>query len=124
MDEVFRCNNKDVRPNVRSRTPFLASNMHGDYITSYSETGTPITLGYAVFSYGAHFPMYVYDYEHHVWVGNSDKYSVTTSKHQSLANPGNVSNWVDTETMVTISKYGLNKALVDKLTNNGRQTGD
>ena len=40
---------------------------------------------YVVYSYGEHFPMYVYDDEVEMWFGNEDKYSPTTSKHQRLA---------------------------------------
>jgi hypothetical protein len=42
---------------------------------------------YVVYSYGEHFPMYVFDTETVSWFGNEDKYSPTTSKHQTLARP-------------------------------------
>jgi hypothetical protein len=42
---------------------------------------------YVVYSYGKHFPMYLYDYQSELWFGNEDKYSPTTSKHQTLARP-------------------------------------
>jgi hypothetical protein len=42
---------------------------------------------YVVYSYGKHFPMYVYDAISHAWFGNYDKYSQTTSKHMSQCRP-------------------------------------
>ena len=36
---------------------------------------------YVVYSYGEHFPMYVYDHGVELWFGNADKYSPTTSKN-------------------------------------------
>ena len=42
---------------------------------------------YVVYSYGKHFPMYVYDGISHRWFGNYDKYSQTTSKHMSQCRP-------------------------------------
>lgn len=39
---------------------------------------------YIVYSYGAHFPLAAYDYDNKLWYINIDKYSVTTSRHQSI----------------------------------------
>ena len=50
----------------------------------------PTTGYYVVFSYGLHWPLFIYDYKLRQWYGNSDKCSTTTSKHYSRLNPGNV----------------------------------
>ena len=42
---------------------------------------------YTVYSYGHHFPMFVYDADANVWVENSDHYSVTTSKQRTQLHP-------------------------------------
>ena len=39
---------------------------------------------YTVYSYGAHFPLAAYDFDTKIWYLNTDKYSATTSKHQSI----------------------------------------
>jgi hypothetical protein len=44
--------------------------------------------GYVVFSYGHHFPVAVYDNRTGEWTVNSDKYSPTTSRHQSTVKRG------------------------------------
>ena len=57
---------------------------------------------YVVYSYGYHFPMYI-----HIegkWIGNSDKYSVTTSKHMSQAYPGRVDKYISNPQMMDLAK--------------------
>ena len=63
---------------VRKRKPFTNSN---DQL--YGEWVTPDT--YAVFSYGPHWPLYIC--RKNVWFANSDKRSVTTTRHSSYAYP-------------------------------------
>lgn len=55
---------------------------------------------YCVYSYGFHFPMYIYDPAIKEWIGNSDKYSTTTSRHQSKCRPSDVKFWLDTKEML------------------------
>lgn len=39
---------------------------------------------YIVYSYGEHFPIAAYDHTEKLWFVNTDEYSVTTSRHQSI----------------------------------------
>ena len=39
---------------------------------------------YIVYSYGQHFPIAVYNLDSSMWYINTDKYSITTSRHQSI----------------------------------------
>ena len=57
---------------------------------------------YAVFSYGRHFPMYVYCTKRGIWYGNSDQYSVTTTRHQNLCRPRDVDEWRTTQEMCAL----------------------
>lgn len=45
---------------------------------------------YACFSYGQHWPLFIYDPKTSLWFANEDKYGTTTSKHYSKAHPFNV----------------------------------
>lgn len=67
------------------------------------------TIGrvYVIYSYGHHFPMYVWDETASEWLGNKDKYSRTTSKHQSKYRPSEVARWFDTTTLRNIVRKGL-----------------
>ena len=42
---------------------------------------------YAVFSYGQHWPLFVYEPTTCKWFANEDKYGTTTSKHYGKAHP-------------------------------------
>ena len=81
-----KLSNNEVRHHVQQRKLFETNN------------GTIISRQYghlyAVFSYGDHFPMWVYDDICNQWFGNHDKYELgdgqysrTTSKHQSTTQP-------------------------------------
>jgi|TARA_R110000824_G_scaffold400391_1_gene607833 hypothetical protein len=52
----------------------------------YNESGV-----YTVYSYGYHFPMYVF--KDLTWYENSDKYSVSTSKQQTQMRPNSVTEF-------------------------------
>ena len=67
---------------VKGKKEFEAGNV---FAVDYPTTGY-----YVVFSYGLHWPLFIYDYKQGQWYGNSDKYSATTSRHYSRLNPGNV----------------------------------
>jgi len=69
--------NRDARAYVACRQPFVGSNMFAEWRDNDSR--------YVVYSYGKHFPMYIWTEGH--WYGNADKYSRTTSKHQSQCRP-------------------------------------
>ena len=62
---------------------------------------------YAIYSYGYHFPMYVYDEVSGQWLGNSSKYSRTTTSHQSKYRPPEVAKWFDTGELKAIVDFGL-----------------
>ena len=57
---------------------------------------------YVVYSYGYHFPMYIYDRQAGIWIGSKDKHSVSTSRHQSQCRPSDLASiedggcWIDT----------------------------
>lgn len=88
---------------ARKKEPFEFNNVfalarlnHPEYPPSYT-----------VFSYGLHYPMYVYDYEACQWFGNKDKSTPTTEKHKRKFKPYSVAHWVDTKTLKAIAARGL-----------------
>ena len=60
---------------VEEKKEFQGSNLYGRYVGKK----------YVVYSYGNHFPLFVFHNEE--WYENCDKYSVTTSKHRSQSRP-------------------------------------
>ena len=103
-----RVSNSDARSYVNSLSEFKTNNE-----TMFARR---LQKCYAVYSYGHHFPMYVYDYESQTWIGNKDKYSRTTSAHQSKARPSErISHWFDTRTLCRIIDHGLSELIAKRM---------
>lgn len=93
MSGVKRVANRDVRREVQNLNEFEGSSMYARW--KYNrDNGAGV---YVVYSYGEHFPMYVYDMQTDIWIANTDKYSRTTSKHQSQAHPSRIDKEMDTD---------------------------
>jgi len=110
--------NSSIRHHVDRLHDFETSNktVYGvkDGAMESAMRGQPIV--YAVYSYGYHFPMYVYDFETGLWLGNSDKYSRTTSKHQTMSRPSQgIHQWFTTDELKTIIVHGYLNTVTDKL---------
>lgn len=72
----IRVSNKDARFAVNGQREFKGSHTFAEI----DESGA-----YKVYSYGYHFPIYAF--VNGKWYANKDKYSVSTSKHQSQLRP-------------------------------------
>lgn len=79
---MLKLANRDVRGAVQNRQEFKNTNgtLFGRWETRFL---------YVVYSYGEHFPLFLNDcsYGESAWAVNTDKYSVTTSRHFTYANP-------------------------------------
>lgn len=109
---IPRIANRDMGEYVRHMIEFKNNNnsVYATTVTSSQGLG-PI---YVVYSYGTHFPMYAW--EKGKWYGNKDKYSRTTSCHQSLCNPSSGSIfWMSTERMIDIISRGYNGMVAARL---------
>ena len=102
-----RVANHSARPCVQNREAFKANNIFAEW------RGDGAEARYIVYSYGKHFPMYIWvpdsqDPAAGRWYGNNAKYSRTTSKHQSQAHPhAQDIEWRDTDAMVAIANRGI-----------------
>lgn len=111
---------RNIRGAVLHKTPFIAGkkSVYGRWEYDFDHTlpnqhYTPTgaePMRYVVYSYGTHFPMYIYDKTTGQWYGNSDKYSPTTTRHQSAACPLDIRHtiiWLDTNKMIAVARYGV-----------------
>lgn len=105
MSKPPKCKNNDMYKFVNLHAPF--------YNNNETAFGVHDRHLYVVYSYGYHFPMYVYDSQARQWFGNSEKYSSTTTRHQGGARPTNVDvTYVDTAMLKRIiAASGYNKAI-------------
>ena len=74
---MVKTTNYNCRSYVRQCQPFVASHLWGEWSNGR----------YMVFSYGQHWPLFVYEQVTNTWYGNQNKYSPTTSRHYSQAHP-------------------------------------
>ena len=110
-------NLKDCVELVRKKEVFVFTNMYSLFKENKKMAWTaesPPT--YTVYSYGNHYPMYVYDYEACQWYGNADKSTRTTERHKNLVRPYSVAQWVDTETLRNISIEGIVNTTANRMT--------
>lgn len=70
MSQVTMMQARDL---FKDRRPFTASSCYARRLAH----------GYAVFSYGEHFPLFVYSNVSQSWFMNCDRYSATTARHRS-----------------------------------------
>lgn len=98
---------------VRKKEPFKFTNVFADFRPEYLPTRCPPR--YVVFSYGHHYPMYVYDYEACQWFGNADKSTPTTQRHKRKFQPYSVAQWVDTATLNSIAVSGIVNTTAERM---------
>ena len=82
--------NNQVRDAVNKRQLFANNND-----TLYAEF--PSHELYVVYSYGVHYPMYVYDNIARQWFGNETRSTPTTERHKPIARPDGDIRWVSTD---------------------------
>ena len=94
--------NNQMRDAVNERRDFMTSNQ-----TPYSQSnwwhGAEL---YIVYSYGEHYPMYVYDYGTKTWFGNETKSSRTTERHKTHARPDGYIDWCSASYLQSIIRHG------------------
>lgn len=100
---MAKISRREAAVKVQRRDLFTGSNIFGNW---YDDL-------YIVFSYGKHWPLFIYDKSVEQWFGNEDKYSHTTSTHFSMLHPG-VDNMtmLGVEDMLRLVKVGSYKNMV------------
>ncbi len=117
----IRTSNKDCRQYVEQQLPFQGSNLFGQYTMDEPGEEEGVDVIYAVFSYGQHFPIYAYSTLTKTWFGNKEKYSRSTTTHQSQARPiAGVRElcWLDSAHMKTLVFSGYRGLVKGRI--NGR----
>lgn len=111
--------NRDARQHVQRNHPFQGSNLYGMYWCANPSSIDPGDSGYAVFSYGQHFPLFictvVVPHGPDVWFENKDRYSVTTSKHRSQSHPHQPTQPLSTADMHLLLRKGYRALVAQRL---------
>ena len=99
--------NKDCAPYVTKRKEFKGSHLFGEW-DSVAEWISNENM-YAVYSYGYHFPIYIW--VGGMWYENTDKYSMSTSKHQTQARPDALTVRTNTNGMMDILRSSVQELI-------------
>lgn len=102
---------RDAGALVRRKQEFTGNNIYGRWY----DDGKGVHSWYVVFSYGDHFPMYIFDTTAGLWFGNADKYSRTTSRHQSACHPPHIEEWYNTDRMRHLARSGMAGDTLERL---------
>lgn len=95
---------RDCRELVERRQPFKT---YGSLYAEHTSASDGSDL-YVVYSYGPHWPLYVYHNPTGLWFGNADKTSMTTSRHASAARPRYARiHWLCWDDMTELAYNGL-----------------
>jgi hypothetical protein len=112
IEHLERINNRDSAKYVSYKQEFQGSNMYAIHLEGKNKHT------YVVYSYGPHWPMWVYDYGTREWYGMLDKFSRTTSKQQGQSHPdvpNDSIHWYGEDMMIKIAVHGFNGAFADRL---------
>jgi hypothetical protein len=71
----MKTSNQKCRQYVQALQEFQGNNLFSTHVNNH----------FVVYSYGLHFPLFINS--NGIWYENSDRYSVTTSKHRSQSHP-------------------------------------
>jgi hypothetical protein len=106
--------NRDARVFVKRLHPFTASNLSATYWCANPSSTEPGDSGYLVQSYG-YWPLFVCIHLQgkDVWFENTDRYSITTSKHRSQSHPHVPTQPLTRDEMTLLVSSGY-KALVKR----------
>lgn len=99
---VERVTLKTVRAYVQAKEVFKGSHLFSMWVSSDSNR----FACYVVYSYGVHFPLYVWEAATDTWYGNMSKYSRSTTRHKSACDPYTVKHWVGTAHLKGIIEFG------------------
>ena len=98
-----RVANSNARAYVQQRKPFQGNNTFGTYVEDR----------YVVYSYGTHWPMFVYDDGR--WFANSGRWGATTSKHRTQLHPLTDCTLLPLQGMCDLVNYGFLGTLTRRL---------
>ena len=108
---VSRTTNRHADSLARLKLPFKGSNMYAEWKFPDLEEAAPV---YVVYSYGEHFPMYIWEPLEDVWFNTTDDSTPSTNKHRSAVYPGEHLS-VDLDIMNSIIAYGIKHTMKEVL---------
>ena len=113
MTKPKRINGRHSRGYVQSKTAFKNSN--GQLYAEWKDTPDGSLARYCVYSYGPHWPLFVYVPKVNTWFENKEKYGPTTSKHRSFTHPHCQTVLLTLEQIKLLDRLGYTRLINDRL---------
>ncbi len=110
-EDVIRVRNKEASVCAARKEEFR--NYNGTMFGQWKPGAKPGAATYVVYSYGEHFPMYVWSDDQ--WFENEDKYSRTTALHMTQARPTSNTIKMDTIMIMRVARTGYTALVKDRL---------
>ena len=111
-----RINGRTARPYVQRKEPFKNSNGQL-YAVWHTDPHNEDNSRYVVYSYGYHWPLFVYVPKADTWFENSDRHSVTTSRHRTFTHPHCDTVPLSLENIKLLDRLGYTSMAYERLTN-------
>lgn len=130
VEKPQRITNQNARTYVQRKTPFNGSNLYARWVyisppikwnldTGFEEPQdipTDKEHLYVVFSYGSHWPLWVYCPQSEQWYENVSKYSQTTSVHKTRTHPHtNSTIKLETPAMLRLVQIGVPRFTAERM---------
>ena len=115
---VKRINGRHSRGYVKARTPFKNSNgqLYAEWLGLDGRENSEAR--YCVYSYGPHWPLFIYVPQVDTWFENKDKYGPTTSKHRTFTHPHCETVALSLKQMMVLDRLGYSSLIFDRLNAN------
>ena len=111
-----RINGRHSRPYVQRQEAFKNSN--GQLYAEWLDTPDGSFARYCVYSYGPHWPLFIYVPEINTWFENKEKYGTTTSRHHTLTHPHCLTVLLTLKQMTVLDRLGYSSLILDRLNAN------
>lgn len=121
MTKPKRINGRTARPYVQRTEPFRNSNsqLYAEWLdASHSENNNS---RYVVYSYGPHWPLFIYVPQVGTWFENKEKYGTTTSRHSTFTHPHCPTVLLTLEQMKLLERLGYSSLIFDRLNANTKE---
>ena len=113
MSKLKRINGRQSRPYVQRKEPFKNSN--GQLYAEWLNEPPGGFSRYVVYSYGRHWPLFVWVPRVNTWYENAEKYGPTTSKHRTFTHPHCDTVPLTCEQMKILDRLGWSSLVNDRL---------
>lgn len=105
-DKITKTSNATARALVQACREFDGNNTYGRIVRANRGEDNEEKM-FVVYSYGTHYPMYIYHEPTGTWYENHTKYSRSTSKQRSQLHPLCYTKSLPTEAMQALESDGL-----------------